>query len=968
MTQVFSSPGVYTQEIDQTLRSPVSGPTPGPAVVGFSKKGVAFRPVTLRDSNGFRDLFGDYTSEYYGGLAVKRFFDNANKPLSFTRVLGTGSANLGKPIFLAFPNSITTENSVFRSGNIVGAILRTVGDNTLDYRVSGTPTNFSLTASDGSVSVEGLSLNSADNGYIGNKISMNPLKTSSFEISSLYIDAVFDYEIPSLLGTIEASAGGSVGYAQGYASATGVDSFDTIAGGFSNSTTPWVVSQEFSGSVQRLFRFHTLSHGEYENSNFKVGITNVDTSSSEFPTFTVVLSTAWDSSNKSKGNKVGDQYGAWNVSLDPDSDDYISKVIGDQYIEYDMSQTPPVQNIKGEYRSRDAQTYIRVEVGDEAPAASRPSGFEGVGRIHPQGNTLNPVSSSDISFDSAADTINTAGAVDFTYINDGNTVQISGTTKTGFTATEGDGTNGAGGTVLTVNSSAGLFVGSPISDDAGLIPAGTTITNIATNDLTLSQSFVGLGGSQTINLTATNNDGSYVVDGDATATTITVVGDIPCTMPANQTDTDGAGTVTVTEIDDEFIEIPSLYYKKDHNFISGTDPDIYMGVDFDKIGTIARLKSTVTSAAGSSSADKGLLLYSKVSETTATSASMINFETVDLNSATVDAELDNYGNGLIQFSVPFFGGTDAIDPRVDRLLASNASDTTSLTGSFERAISILSNPDTFTFDILALPGIHSGGGGGLVQKAIDMVTSRQDCFYIADIASGNSTTAVGINTTLSQAITEANKFDSSFAATYYPWVKINDPIRSGAVLDVPPSVVMLGVYAINDTGGPWYAPAGFTRGALGNDIQLITKLNQSQRDTLYNNNINPLARFEGQGAAVFGQKTLQKKKSVLDRINVRRMLLRVKKTISGFARLYLFEQNDQDTRDRLLRQINDYLSTVQSAQGLTEFRAVLDETTTTPDLVDRNIMKGKIFLKPTSAAEVILFDLSVSPQGATIGE
>jgi len=180
---------------------------------------------------------------------------------------------------------------------------------------------------------------------------------------------------------------------------------------------------------------------------------------------------------------------------------------------------------------------------------------------------------------------------------------------------------------------------------------------------------------------------------------------------------------------------------------------------------------------------------------------------------------------------------------------------------------------------------------------------------------------------------------------------------------------VLGAYAFNDSvAQPWFAPAGFTRGGLDTVLEARRRLNQSQRDSLYTVNVNPIATFPGQGIVIFGQKTLQKKQSVLDRVNVRRMLVEVRKTIAGFSRLFVFEANNESTQGAILARVNEYLSTVQAQNGLTQFRAILDESTTTPDLVDRNIIKGKIFLQPTQAAEIIIFDFNVDGSGASFDE
>jgi len=413
-------------------------------------------------------------------------------------------------------------------------------------------------------------------------------------------------------------------------------------------------------------------------------------------------------------------------------------------------------------------------------------------------------------------------------------------------------------------------------------------------------------------------------------------------------------------------EIP---YKSDHLFDSSVDAEVYMGVDFAQDGVADRLKKTVTSPKGYTDTDNGFLIFSNPNTDYGGSTATMTFTKVDMNAAGVSPNVDNTTNP-IRFSVPMFGGWDGFDPRVDLRLAANESGTNSLSAEFIQAINIMSNPDQVDFNLLALPDVHSSSEGNIPQRAMDMAKSRGDAFVLVDLASGNSTTADGINTTVDQAVAEANTYDNSYGATYYPWVKIPDGTTQGGLLNVPPSVVMMGVYAFSDkVGDPWFAPAGFNRGsAFPSGTTPYRVLTQTQRDQLYQANVNPIASFANQGVVAFGQKTLQSKASVLDRVNVRRMLIEVRKTISGLSRLFLFEPNTVTVRRNLLTQVNAYLSLVQSRQGLTEFRAVLDETTTTPDLIDRNIMKGKIFLKPTSAAEVILFDFTVTPQGATFEE
>ena len=388
------------------------------------------------------------------------------------------------------------------------------------------------------------------------------------------------------------------------------------------------------------------------------------------------------------------------------------------------------------------------------------------------------------------------------------------------------------------------------------------------------------------------------------------------------------------------------------------DSNVFMGIDLTQAGVKDRIKTTTTSASAGTSAELGMIFSSTASDSLLAVAGYTVVNMIGANSANF-----NTINAL-RFTVPLYAGFDGFDPRVNKLTSSNDG---TLSADYVKAFSILSNQDEYDFNLIAAPDAWSSSVGSIPGRLVDMVALRGDAFALVDLAPG-TTTASGISMTVAQAQVESAKFDSNYGAAYYPWIRIND-IDNDKLVWVPPSVELLGVYAFSDkVSQPWFAPAGFNRGGLENVLEARRRLSQSDRDELYSKNINPIATFAGQGIVVFGQKTLQKKASVLDRVNVRRMMLTVRKTIAGFSRVFIFEPNDVSSRSRLLSIINSYLQSVQQQQGLIEFRAVLDETTTTPDLIDRNIMKGKIFLKPTTAAEIVLLDFAVTRQGAVFTE
>ena len=324
-----------------------------------------------------------------------------------------------------------------------------------------------------------------------------------------------------------------------------------------------------------------------------------------------------------------------------------------------------------------------------------------------------------------------------------------------------------------------------------------------------------------------------------------------------------------------------------------------------------------------------------------------------------------------KFLVPFQGGFDGYEPnRVvnvgSAIVAGNnqgfdmTSATAAGTVAYRKAIDAVSNPDEFDINMIALPGVINRLHSSVTTYAKDMCEDRLDCFYVMD-AGGYSDSIATVNNSLTS-------FDSNYVATYHPWVKILDTDKNKPVW-VPPSVVLPGVIAFNDAvGAEWYAPAGLNRGGLPNVIEVKTRLTHAERDTLYEGRINPIATFPGQGATVFGQKTLQAKPSALDRINVRRLLIAVKKYIASSTRYLVFENNTAATRNRFLSIVNPYLESIQQRNGLYAFKVVMDDTNNTPDVIDRNIMVGEIFLQPAKTAEFIVLDFNILPTGAAFPE
>ena len=334
-------------------------------------------------------------------------------------------------------------------------------------------------------------------------------------------------------------------------------------------------------------------------------------------------------------------------------------------------------------------------------------------------------------------------------------------------------------------------------------------------------------------------------------------------------------------------------------------------------------------------------------------------------------------NSQLKFSVCFQGGTDGIRPDIVRI-AGNEDPANFVTGyttgdnlygfdvndtaaagykGYTKALNILSNQDEYDINMLAMPGVNYATHPLIANAGIDMCEDRGDAFFIMDL----NTVDASVNT----AITNVSGLDTNYAAVYYPWIKVLDSSTNVPVM-VPPSVVVPGAIAQSDRlQAEWFAPAGLNRGILGNVLEAKIRLNQSERDKLYDAKINPIATFPQTGVCIWGQKTLQERSTALDRINVRRLLITLKKFIGSSSKYLVFEQNTDETRIRFLNIVNPYLESVQQKQGLFAFRVQMDESNNTPDVIDRNQLVGAIYLQPTKTAEFIVLDFNVLPTGAT---
>jgi len=354
------------------------------------------------------------------------------------------------------------------------------------------------------------------------------------------------------------------------------------------------------------------------------------------------------------------------------------------------------------------------------------------------------------------------------------------------------------------------------------------------------------------------------------------------------------------------------------------------------------------------------------------SASKANTSSTFVGGSSVSASLFSGldVNNVLKFNVPLQGGFDGTDVAITKKVGSQITptnlfgmncSTADAVGSvaYIKALNAISNADEYDVNLIVTPGATIQDHPAIINKAIEVAEDRGDAFVIADpIVQGGSVAAA-------VAAVSDSGIDSNYVATYWPWVKIIDTDKNKPVW-VPPSVIVPRVIAYNDSVAyEWFAPAGLNRGGISEAVDVELRLNQAQRNDLYENKINAIATFPSQGVCIWGQKTLQAKPSALDRINVRRLLITLKKFIASSSRYLVFENNTTTTRQRFLNIVTPYLETVKSRQGLFAFRVVMDETNNTPDVIDRNIMYGQIYLQPAKAAEFIVLDFNILPTGAT---
>lgn len=420
-----------------------------------------------------------------------------------------------------------------------------------------------------------------------------------------------------------------------------------------------------------------------------------------------------------------------------------------------------------------------------------------------------------------------------------------------------------------------------------------------------------------------------------------------------------------TPIPSDFTQPASASFVSDQTVNGIYNSNVYYGYDFDFSSTDNRmyLNPLPITAQQSTGSNVDFILSDYNQNVGANYPNSTTPYTGSINLNTSETSTDTR-----KFIIPFQGGFDGMKPnrqeRTGEYITSTNTQgfdisSTSAAGytAYKKALDTISNPDEFDFNLVVIPGVIHELHSAITNYTITMVEDRADCFYILD--------GFEFDSNITTAVNEVNTLDTNYAATYYPWVKIRDNDKNKPVW-VTPSTVLAGVFAYNDrVGETWFAPAGMNRGGLDIVQQVKSRLTHSERDTLYEARINPIANFTD-GIVTWGQKTLQAKPSALSRINVRRLLITTIKFLANQTKRLVFENQTAVLRQQFLNIVTPYFENVQQRQGLTAFNIdVSPDTVNTPDMQDRNILVGEIFIQPTRTVEFIKIPINILPTGVS---
>lgn len=1007
------SPGVVTREIDLSGPTQVS-PTGVPAgVVGTAVRGPAFVPVTVATFQDFISVFGNSDGEKFGPMAMREWLRNAGAG-TYVRVLGAGdgqarttagdnigrvnnagfvvgdrlpqgngllgdnakagtkqaSTPLGRTHVLAAFMSQSAGSTIFTDAGI-----QIVGENKAQPIVRGmllAPSGVVLALSSNLEANNAPSTSKAAAGAFGAAdddagspigtintttqefvLFANGLKpsaryqnvlTASFDPdASNYFVNVFNtdptkiedaghylyahYDISSNLavvtGTSVVTAGDwadgepaallltssqtrNAGTATG-ATTVGTPNLENWEDRFSAAFSPFVVSQKFGANNINLFKFHTLSDGAIGSGEFKITIENVKASSkanNKYGTFDVLVRRFLD--NDLNPEVVESFRGC---TLDPTADAYIAKRIGDRHTYFDFDAATGAQKIAVEGDYPNVSNFVRVEISDEldrgaVDATALPTGFRGLYHLVTSGT------SDEFSI-------------------------LTGSFSTSAAAT-----------------SAGITTDTMAQVVQPPVPMRETLAVGVSPRKNVQNAFT--WGVQFENKTSvTEPNKNEKID----ASLLSFAKWFPNQMTSIQNlwigDNNGAADVGGSILDaDRFNN--NLFTLERVQVITASndrpDPQQWAAATYSRNGVLA----------------------SALDDRDGVSSDKVRF--LDPSKDFSHVPTQKY----LKFTFPMIGGWDGVNifdedkaKLLDTAVRREMDDTAQggkngpTVAAYRKAMDLMEAKQDVDVQLLAIPGISHPA---VTDYAIEATERRFDALYIMDIEEKDEVDAFVTSSLQVPSVTNTvNRFagralDSSFAAAYYPSVVISDPATRTNV-KAPASAVVLGAFALNDAVAfPWFAPAGFTRGALASALYPGVELLQQNRDDLYTADVNPIIGdvTATAGVTVFGQKTLLAAQSALDRVNVRRLLIDVRRRVRDVARTFLFEPNQASTIAAFQARVQPILASVQAQGGLDRFRVIIDTTTTTQADIENNTIRGRIFLQPTRSVEFVSLDFVVS--------
>jgi len=843
---------------------------------------------------------------------------------------------------------------------------------------SSAGTSFSSDDSLPGIKILTASLNPSKDDYIGNILNTDPDRFQE-EQHLLYADFAVEDEVASARSYVGIVSGsGETSPGSGDTALTYRDMYGRFDTRYSPSKTTFFTSQDFGMTGYDLFYFETLSDGANTCDKYKISISNLRKSTdpkSEYGSFTVLVRNFGDSDT---AQEVLEQYPL--CTLDPNDENYVGRKIGDLSVKYNFDTLDADERrfiVKGDYPN--VSTRVRIVFSDDlkngnVPASALPFGFRGLPLLktnntltdQTEGNATLPAMIKDVLNGGTDGTrlafVTGSGAEDIGLNSRGQlTGSILPPVPMTFKVTQGSlaksGYTGYPGTNERVNPK--YYWGHKVTrvprtgslGDAVLNPNASSEVN------ELMRSYTKMLGIKKLDALVTGSGADAFCDNRFTLGKV-----------ALSTTLDSAGTTRgiVATIDGS---------------LTGTASDHMLEAAYIRNGRVFSGKSYTLQEVGAT--DYRLTLASLLTLTSSVyfnrfteyaKFTNIMYGGFDGNnildpdmSRMNDRASSSDSRGKASVTAPAAGGD--LDIGLDAASTVGSGKFNNTVASYRSAIDIMTDPMVTRVNILAVPGIRDSF---VTDRAADRTRDYSQAIYLMDIPSYTDSDVrifdsddLRPNVTKTRAKFDGRAIDNNYAASYFPDISIVDD-RSGNPVRVPASIAALSALGFNDSVAyPWFAPAGFNRAALSNVTNVATRLNSEDRDNLYDSRINPIATFPQAGYVIFGQKTLQQARSALDRVNVRRMLLEVKRLVSDVAKKLVFEQNTPSTRAKFVSQVTPLLATIQTQQGIDQFKVVMDNSNNTTEDIESNRLNGRIVLVPTRAVEYIAIDFIITNSGVS---